>query len=72
MTKAKLISNDSGNVDLVLEPIKGTTLIDEAVIYKLIEESEFKELMVSVSNLRNALAELKSVLKPLQDGNTGR
>jgi uncharacterized protein len=72
MTKAKLVANDSGNIDLVLEPIKGTTLIDESVIYKLIEESEYKDLMVSVSNLRNALAELKSVLKPLQDGKTGR
>ncbi len=72
MTKAKLVANDSNNVDLVLEPIKGTTLIDEATIYKLIEESDYTDLMVSVSNMRNALAELKSVLKPLQDGKTGR
>ncbi len=72
MTKATLVENDEGHVDLVLEPIKNTDLINEATIHGLIEESEYAVLQLNTSNLRNALAELKSVLKPLQEGKTGR
>ncbi|WP_286262368.1 DUF342 domain-containing protein [Thalassotalea atypica] len=72
MTKARLVANESDNVDLILEPVKGPVLIDEASIHKLIADSEFTTLFVNMANIRNALAELKSVLKPLQDGKTGR
>lgn len=72
MTKVCLLDNDKKNVDLVLEPIKDGASIDEAAIYKIIESSEYTQLFVNTSNIRNAITELKSVLKPLQDGQAGR
>ncbi len=72
MTTASLISNKKNNIDLVLEPIKGGDEISALSIKELIAASEFKKLRISESNIKNAVAELGDVLKPLQDKNTGR
>ncbi len=72
MTKASLISNKKNNVDLVLEPIKGGDTISALSIKDLIATSDFKTLRISNSNIKNAIAELNDVLKPLQDKQTGR
>ena len=72
MTKASLISNKKDNIDLVLEPIKGGDTISALTIQELIAASEFKNLRISNSNIKNAVAELNDVLKPLQDKQTGR
>ncbi|TYK66390.1 DUF342 domain-containing protein [Colwellia echini] len=72
MTKASLICNNKNNIDLVLEPIKGGDTISAASINELILNSEFKTLRVNNSNIKNALAELNDVLKPLQENKTGR
>jgi uncharacterized protein (DUF342 family) len=72
MTKASLICNKKNNIDLVLEPIKGGETISSLTIQELIAASEFTTLRVSQSNIKNAVAELNDVLKPLQDKQTGR
>ena len=72
MTKASLISNKKNNVDLVLEPIKGGDTISALSIKDLIATSDFKTLRISNSNIKNAIAELNDVLKPLQDKQAGR
>lgn len=72
MTKASLICNDKNNIDLVLEPIKGGDTISDLTIKELIAASEFSKLRLSNSNLKNSIAELNDVLKPLQDKKTGR
>ena len=72
MTKASLISNKKDNIDLVLEPIKGGDTISALTIKELIAASDFKKLRLSESNIKNAVAELNDVLKPLQDKQTGR
>ncbi|MBU2871339.1 FapA family protein [Colwellia sp. E2M01] len=72
MTKASLICNNKNNIDLVLEPIKGGDTISAASIHELILHSEFKKLRINNGNIKNAVAELEDVLKPLQDNNTGR
>jgi len=72
MTTASLICNKKNNVDLVLEPIKGGDDISALTIKELIAASEFKKLKISDSNIKNAIAELNDVLKPLQDKKTGR
>ncbi|ALO35492.1 hypothetical protein CMT41_12770 [Colwellia sp. MT41] len=72
MTKASLICNDKNNIDLVLEPIKGGDTISTLTINELIEASEYKKLRINNGNVKNAVAELHDVLKPLQDKNTGR
>jgi len=72
MTKASLISNKKSNIDLVLEPIKGGDVISAASIKELIDASDYKKLRISNSNIKNAVAELNDVLKPLQDKQTGR
>ncbi|WP_057832105.1 DUF342 domain-containing protein [Colwellia sp. TT2012] len=72
MTKASLICNDKNNIDLVLEPIKGGDTISTSTINELIEASEYKKLRINNGNVKNAIAELNDVLKPLQDKNTGR
>ncbi len=72
MSKASLVANDKNNVDLVLSPVKTKTLLTEVNIHELIKNSEFSNLYVDNSNIKNAIAELNSVLKPLQENMSGR
>ena len=72
MTKACLESNKKNNIDLLLQPIKDDNSITEASIHELIESSEFTDLYVDTGNIKNAVAELNSVLKPLQANQSGR
>jgi len=72
MTQVSLVENKKNNIDLVLQPIKNDTEINEAIILSLIEESEYSHLELSISNVRNTVAELNSILKPLQQHQTGR
>lgn len=72
MTKACLENNKKENIDLLLQPIKDDKLITEATIHELIEKSEFTDLYVDTGNIKNAIAELNSVLKPLQASQSGR
>ncbi|PKG85880.1 DUF342 domain-containing protein [Colwellia sp. 75C3] len=72
MTKASLVCNNKNNIDLVLEPIKGGETISALSIQELIDASEFIKLRINNGNVKNAVAELNDVLKPLQENNTGR
>ncbi|GLX77058.1 hypothetical protein tinsulaeT_03980 [Thalassotalea insulae] len=72
MTKAILEPNQKNNIDLLLQPVKDNTTITEATIHELIAASEYKNLYVDNGNIKNAIAELNSVLKPLQAKQTGR
>lgn len=72
MTQASLVNNNKNNIDLVLNPIKNDCLITEASINALIEISEYNNLLKDDSSIKNAVAELNSVLKPLQENMTGR
>jgi len=72
VTQVTFVENKKHNIDLVLQPVKNSTLISEASIFALIEKSEYKTLHVNNSNIKNAIAELNSVLKPLQQNKSGR
>lgn len=72
MTKASLVCNNKNNIDLVLEPIKGGETISVLSIKELIDLSEFIKLSINNGNIKNAIAELNDVLKPLQENKTGR
>jgi uncharacterized protein (DUF342 family) len=72
MTTASLVCNNKNNIDLVLEPIKGGDTISTSSIQDLIGASEFIKLRINKGNIKNAIAELNDVLKPLQDKKTGR
>lgn len=72
MSKVSLVSNDKNNIDLVLSPIKTQTVLTEADINELIDNSEYSNLYVDNGNIKNAIAELNSVLKPLQENQPGR
>ena len=72
MTKASLVCNKKNNIDLVLEPIKGGDTVSALTIKELIVASEFTRLRINNGNIKNAVAELNDVLKPLQDNKTGR
>jgi len=72
VTKASLVSNKKNNIDLVLQPVKDASQITEATIQELIANSEFKDLYIENGNIKNAIAELNSVLKPLQENKSGR
>lgn len=72
MTKASLEPNKKDNVDLLLQPIKDSTVITEATIHELITSSEYSDLYVDSGNIKNAIAELNSTLKPLQANKSGR
>lgn len=72
MTQVNFVENKKNNIDLVLQPIKNSTIINEATIFELIEKSEYKALQVNSSNIKNAIAELSSILKPLQQDKQGR
>jgi uncharacterized protein (DUF342 family) len=72
MTKANLVCNNKNNIDLVLEPIKGGEVISVLSIKELIAASEFVNLRINNGSVKNSVAELDDVLKPLQDNQTGR
>jgi len=72
VTQVKLVENKKNNIDLVIQPIKNSDVINDATILDLIEKSEYKALQISTSNIKNAVAELNSVLKPLPAGKSGR
>ena len=72
MTTASLVPNNKNNVDIVILPVKDAITINENSIYELIEASEFNGLYVDNGNIKNAIAELNSVLKPLQANQSGR
>ncbi len=72
MTKATLEPNNKNNIDLVLQPVKTAAPLAAADIYDLIKQSEYTNLYVHSDNIKNAIAELNSVLKPLQAGQSGR
>ena len=72
MTKAHLVSNQNQNIDIVINPVKDNNTLTEANVHELIAESEYANLFVDESNIKNAIAELNSVLKPLQDNQPGR
>lgn len=72
MTQLSLIANAKNNIDLHLTPIKSGDAITEASIFELISASEYSKLYVNTANIKNAIAELNDVLKPLQNKQTGR
>lgn len=72
MTQLNLIANAKNNIDLHLTPIKNGNEVTEATIIELIEKSEYSKLRCISVNIKNAVAELNDVLKPLQDNQTGR
>jgi len=72
MTQLSLVANAKNNIDLNLSPVKGGDEITEASILELIAKSEYTKLRTNTANIKNAIAELNDVLKPLQDGQTGR
>jgi uncharacterized protein (DUF342 family) len=72
VTQASLVTNKKNNIDLVLQPVKDAEQVTEATINELIENSEYKSLYVDNGNIKNAIAELNSVLKPLQANKSGR
>jgi uncharacterized protein (DUF342 family) len=72
VTQASLVANKKNNIDLVLQPFKDDSQITEASIHEIIENSEYKDLYVDNGNIKNAIAELNSVLKPLQANKSGR
>ena len=72
MTKLTLVSNSKNNIDLVLEPKKSGDVITEVTISDLIDASEYTTLFINNANIKNAVAELNDVLKPLQADKTGR
>ena len=71
MTKASLVENDNKNVDLLLLPLKGGDVVNETTVSQLIEQSGYATLMSVPTNIKNALAELTTALKPLQHGQAG-
>lgn len=72
MTQVSFVENKKNNIDLVLQPVKNSTVINETAILDLIEKSEYKTLQINTSNIKNAIAELNSILKPLQQDKSGR
>nr|WP_241242366.1 FapA family protein [Thalassotalea sp. G2M2-11] len=55
-----------------MQPVKDSTVITEATIHEMIASSEYTSLYVDSGNIKNAIAELNSVLKPLQANKSGR
>ncbi|XQW86033.1 DUF342 domain-containing protein [Thalassotalea piscium] len=72
MTQISLVNNKKNNIDLVITPIKGDVQITEVTIHELIAASEYTSLYVDNGNIKNAIAELNSVLKTLQSNMKGR
>jgi uncharacterized protein (DUF342 family) len=72
MTQISLIANNKNNIDLHIVPLKDGNGVTEATILELIAKSEYKKLQTNTANIKNAVAELNDVLKPLQDNQAGR
>jgi uncharacterized protein (DUF342 family) len=72
MTKLTLVSNSKNNIDLVLESKKTGDPVTEITIQKFIDASKYTSLLINEENIKNAVAELNDVLKPLQADQTGR
>lgn len=72
MTQISLIANVKNNLDLHLVPIKGGNEVTEATILDFIAKSKYRKLRINAANIKNAIAELNDILKPLQDNQTGR
>lgn len=72
MTQISLTVNAKNNIDLYLTPFKDGNKITEINIHELIAKSEYRKLRLNTANIKNALAELTDVLKPLKDNQTGR
>ena len=72
MSNASLVINGNNNIDLVLLPIKTETPLTEVNIHELIDNSEYSNLYVNNDNIKSAIAELNSVLKPLKEDQPGR
>jgi uncharacterized protein (DUF342 family) len=72
MTQISLIANAKNNIDIHLVPIKGGSEVTEATILELIANSEYTTLKINTANIKNAVAELNDILKPLQDNQSGR
>ncbi|MCJ8320061.1 MAG: FapA family protein [Colwellia sp.] len=72
MTTLTLVSNSKNNIDLVIEPKKTGDAVTEVTIQALIDGSEYVSLFINSANIKNAVAELNDVLKPLQAEKTGR
>ena len=72
MTQISLRANAKNNIDVHLTPFKGGHEITEASILALIANSEYTNLRTNTANIKNAIAELNDILKPLQDQQAGR
>ncbi|MDP7593658.1 MAG: FapA family protein [Litorilituus sp.] len=72
MTQLSLVANAKDNIDLHIKPIKDGKTISEASVLKFIESSIYAHLVINTANIKNAIAELNDVLKPLQEQQTGR
>lgn len=72
MTQLTLVSNSKNNIDLILAPEKTGDATTIATIEELISASEYTALHVNAGNIKNAIAELNDVLKPLSKGAKGR
>lgn len=72
MTQLSLVANAKNNIDLHLTPIKDGDAITEADIFELISQSQYSKLRPNTANIKNAIAELNDVLKPLPSKQTGR
>ncbi len=72
MSQLSLIVNAKDNIDLHITPIKGGNEVTEATINELIEKSDYSKLRIVSTNIKNAIAELHDVLKPLQNDQIGR
>lgn len=72
MTQISLVVNAKENIDLHIVPIKGGDSITEASVLEFIKASQYAHLALKTANIKNAIAELNDVLKPLQDKKTGR
>ena len=72
MTEATLEVNKKDNVDLVLKPVKLGLPLTESDIKDIIKESKYTDLFLDETSLKNAIAELNDVLKPLQANKPGR
>jgi len=72
MTKISFIANAKNNINLHILPVKGGDTVTDNSIYELIAKSQYSSLRVNNANIKNSVAELNDVLKPLQDAQTGQ
>jgi len=72
VTQVTLVENAQQHIDLHLMPLKGGDAITEDTIATIISNSEYTNYQINNDNIKNAIAELNDVLKPLQDDQKGR